>query len=118
MYHYGKERKHKCTKKNVILDPRTKKCLKLSIKGKIFDKYVIPYIIGKRSFLDSFSKRDRRKFLRFLRHNHLLPKSNHYTREARYFPLNTIDRKSSRHSAKTTNFDDFKFYQGCQRELR
>ena len=55
MYRYGKERKHKCTKKNVILDPRTKKCLKLSIKGKNFDKYVIPYIIGQRSFLDSYS---------------------------------------------------------------
>ena len=53
------------------------------MKGRVFDKYIIPYISGHRSFLETFTDRDQQTFLRFLRHNHLLLKSQYYTRHAK-----------------------------------
>ena len=59
---YRRKNKTTCNKKNRITDPHTRKCIKLSMKGSVFDKYMIPYISGNRLFLESFSDRDQRKF--------------------------------------------------------
>ena len=61
----------KCRKK-YIKDPYTRKCLKLSLNGTLYHRYVVPYLLGHVTFLDTFSINDQRKFLVFLQDNMLL----------------------------------------------
>ena len=61
----------KCRKK-YIKDPYTRKCLKLSLNGTLYHRYVIPYLLGHVTFLDTFSINDQRNFLVFLQDNMLL----------------------------------------------
>ena len=65
----------KCRKK-YIKDPYTRKCLKLSLNGTLYHRYVIPYLLGHVTFLDTFSINDQRKFLVFLEDNMLLSTYN------------------------------------------
>ena len=69
---------HSCRKKNQVTDPYTNRCVALSMSGVAFDRYVIPYIAGNKSFLNRFSDRDREKFLKFMKRNHLLPMTQHF----------------------------------------
>ena len=56
----------KCTK-NEIYDPFTKRCLKLQMKGTLYDRYIVPFLLGDDSFLNAFSARDQQKFVTFLK---------------------------------------------------
>ena len=56
----------KCTKTE-IYDPFTKRCLKLQMKGTLYKRYIVPFLLGDDSFLNAFSARDQRKFVMFLK---------------------------------------------------
>ena len=75
-------RKHhssSCDPSTTIIDPYTKRCLKLDMNGTIYNRYVLPFLVGTDSFLDAFSQKDRLKFEMFLQRNTLLPwKRKHY----------------------------------------
>ena len=68
-----KHRSSSCDPKTSIIDPYTKRCLKLDMNGTIYNRYVLPFLLGNDSFLDAFSEKDRTKFELFLRQNTLLP---------------------------------------------
>ena len=65
--------KTSCHGKYTIRDPYTQKCLKLSLKGTVYNRYVVPFMLGERSFLSLFSKKDQYKFMSFLKKHMLLP---------------------------------------------
>ena len=56
----------KCTR-NEIYDPFTKRCLKLQMKGTLYDRYIVPFLLGDDSFLNALSARDQQKFVTFLK---------------------------------------------------
>ena len=60
-----------CPGKYTIRDPYTHKCLKLSLKGTLYNRYVVPFILGDSSFLYLFSKEDQQKFILFLKKHYL-----------------------------------------------
>ena len=64
-----KKRTPSCTG---IHDPYTGKCMKLSMKGPVYEKYIVPFMLGDTSFLSLFSLKDQEKFLMFLQGHHLL----------------------------------------------
>ena len=66
---------------NSVMDPKTQQCIKLSSKGKFFDKYVIPYIAGQYDVLELFSEHDQGKFLFFLAKENLLLNSSTYNKQ-------------------------------------
>ena len=83
-----------CPGKYTIRDPYTHKCLKLSLKGTLYNRYVVPFILGDSSFLYLFSKEDQQKFILFLKKHYLLPA--HYT----YHP-NIRNNKSTVTNSRT-----------------
>jgi hypothetical protein len=68
-----KHRSSSCDPKTSIIDPYTKRCLKLDMNGTIYNRYVLPFLLGNDSFLDAFSEKDGTKFELFLQQNTLLP---------------------------------------------
>ena len=68
-----KHRSSSCDPKTSIIDPYTKRCLKLDMNGTIYNRYVLLFLLGNDSFLDAFSEKDRTKFEIFLQQNTLLP---------------------------------------------
>ena len=84
-----------CPGKYSIRDPYTHKCLKLSLKGTLYNRYVVPFILGDSSFLYLFSKEDQQKFILFLKKHYLLPA--HYT-----YHSNIRNNKSTVTNSRTT----------------
>ena len=63
-------RSSSCNPSTTIIDPYTKRCLKLDMNGTIYNRYVLPFLLGNDSFLDAFSEKDRVKFELFLQKKH------------------------------------------------
>ena len=76
----NKNKNRKCPK-NTVFDPFTKQCLKLSMKGELYKRYIVPFMFGEQMFLYSFSKPDIHAFLHFLERNNLYKEHKHTTQK-------------------------------------
>ena len=57
--------------------------------GIVYDRYIIPFLLGDTAFLNTFTKKDQEKFLRFLQDNLLLGTGKHH-----YYRVRSSGRRS------------------------
>ena len=93
----------KCTKTE-IYDPFTKRCLKLQMKGTLYKRYIVPFLLGDDSFLNTFSVRDRQKFVMFLKREGLVTPEQFQ----RYTPEQRNTNRSEEEARATWNFRRFR----------
>ena len=100
----SKKRRSRTPSCTGIHDPYTGKCLKMSMHGTLYNRYIIPFMLGDTSFLSLFSLKDQEKILMFLQKKHLLPV--HGGHEYQYVCGPRGTSMSERRKSKSINVDE------------